>query len=76
MTRKVLQIGSPDGVTFAPTLMRELGLNQGDHVTLEVGKKEGGDVIKALLRVDEELVRWTKGFIEKYRPALEVLAKE
>lgn len=55
----------------------KLGIQIGDRVHVEINEKHGSFKIKPVVgKVDQELVKWTKAFIERYRPALETLAKK
>ncbi len=76
MAQKVIKIGSSAGITLSKTTLEELGLEIGDTITVEANKKNMTVTIMPLVKVDKELVNWTKNFIEKYRPALEALAKK
>ncbi len=76
MTQKVLKVGSSAAVTIPKKSLEELGLKIGDRVSVDVDRKSRAFVVRAReVKVDLELVNWTKNFIEKYRPALEALAK-
>ncbi len=76
MAQKVLKVGDSAAVTIPKNSLEELGLKIGDKVNLKVDKQKGVVVIFPLLKIDRELVDWTKKFIERYRPALEALAKK
>lgn len=76
MIQKVLQVGGSAAVTIPKRSLEELDLEIGDRVNVEVDKKNKTVMIKPLVKVDRELLDWTKKFIEKYRPALEALAKK
>lgn len=76
MTQKVVQIGSSAGIIIPKESLKELGMHIGDQVQVEVEAKEKTVTIKPLAMVNEELVSWTKGFINNYRQALEALARE
>ncbi|MBI1888715.1 MAG: AbrB/MazE/SpoVT family DNA-binding domain-containing protein [Candidatus Spechtbacteria bacterium] len=76
MTQKVLKVGDSAAVTIPKKSLEDLGISFGDHVRVEIDKKRGAVIIMPLLRIDKELIAWTKAFIEKYRPALEALAKK
>lgn len=76
MSQKVVQIGSSAGVIIPKHSLEDLGLRVGDRVRVEVDKKRRAVLIEAAEPVDEELLAWTRGFIKKYRPALEALAKK
>lgn len=76
MTQKVLKVGSSAAVTIPKKSLEELGLKPGDAVIVGIDKKRRAVVIEPAVKVDQELLDWTKRFIEKYRPALEALAKK
>ncbi len=76
MTQKVLKVGTSAAVTIPKKSLEELGLKIGDRVALSIDKKERRVIIEPSVVVDRELVTWTKQFIEKYRPALEALARK
>ncbi len=76
MTQKVLKVGSSAAVTISKKSLEELGLRVGDRIAVEIDRKNKAVIIKPLVEVDQELIDWTKKFIDKYRPALEALAKK
>ena len=77
MTQKVLKVGGSAAVTIPKKSLEELGLKVGDYVVVEVDKKRKVVVIEpARKKITEELLDWTDAFIERYRPALEALAKK
>jgi len=76
MTQKVLKVGSSAAVTIPKKSLEELGLKVGDRVAVEIDKKSKAVIIKPLVKVDKELIDWTNKFIDRYRPALEALAKK
>ena len=76
MIQKVLRVGSSAAVTIPKKSLRELGLKIGDSVTLTVDRIQKSVLVEPTVAVDAELVSWTKGFIEKYRPALKALSKK
>lgn len=76
MQQKVIRIGSSAGVTLSNAALSVLGVAIGDHVSVTVrpGTKtivisRPGDPVAR----DEEIIAFTKEFIERYRPALEAL---
>lgn len=76
MTQKVLKVGSSAAVTIPKKSLEELGLKIGDRVSVDVDRKSRAFVVRAReVKVDLELMNWTKNFIEKYRSALEALAR-
>lgn len=77
MAQKVLQVGSSAGVIIPKKTLGELGLRIGDQVNVEVDIKQKKVFIEPVSKtVDRELLTWTRKFIEKYRPALEALARK
>ena len=77
MTQKVLKVGSSAAVTIPKKSLEELGLKPGDRVSVKIDKKQRRVSIEPVVReVDKELLDWTRKFIERYRPALEALAKK
>ncbi len=82
MTQKVLKVGSSAAVTIPKESLKELGLKIGDLVNvyivgqrLVVSKKKLSNI--SLLQDEErEILNFAKNFIERYRPALEALAKK
>ncbi len=77
MTQKVLQVGSSAGVIIPKKTLGELGLRIGDQVNVEVDIKQKKVFIEPVSKtVDKELLNWTRKFIDKYRPALEALARK
>lgn len=75
MLQKVLKVGSSAAITIPKRFLEELGIAIGDRVNLSVDIKERKISIELPAVIDQELVDWTKKFIEKYRSALEALAK-
>ena len=67
MTQKLLKIGSSAGVTIPKKTLKELNLKIGDDVDIS---------IKPVKKIERELLDWTDRFIERYRSALEALAKK
>lgn len=76
MTQKVLKVGSSAAVTIPKRSLDELGLKPGDKVHVEIDRKRRSMLIRPVTKVDDEILHWTKQFIERYRPALEALAKK
>jgi putative addiction module antidote len=76
MTQKVLKVGSSAAVTIPKKSLAELGLKIGDRVTLTINREHKNIVVRPSVSVDAETVKWARGFIEKYRPALEALARQ
>lgn len=77
MTQKVLKVGDSAAVTIPKGSLDELGLRPGDEVNVRVDTKQRRVYIEPIIReADKELLDWMKKFIEKYRTALEALAKK
>ncbi len=78
MTQKVLKVGSSAAVIIPKRSLAELGLSIGDQVVVEIDLKKRSVLVEPLreqIKVDKELLDWTRKFIKKYRFALEALAK-
>ncbi len=77
MTQKVLRVGSSAAVTLSPDVLSGLKLKVGDEVHVEFDRTKGVAAIRSAHQVGStEVLAWTKKFIQRYRPALEALAKE
>lgn len=76
MTQKVLKVGSSAVVTLPKKSLTELGIRVGDEVRVEVDVKRRRVLVEPAQKIDPELLAWTDKFIERYRPALEALAKK
>ena len=81
MTQKVLKVGTSAAVTIPKGSLRDLGLKVGDVIAVQIDRKHRRMTIERApqefsKKADEEVIAWTKKFIERYRPALEALAKK
>ena len=76
MSQKILKVGTSAAVTIPKKALEMLGLKIGDRVELGINKRTRGINIEPIVKADAELIEWTKKFIERYRPALEALAKK
>lgn len=81
MTRKLVQIGTSLGVTLPKENLVGLGIRVGDNIDIRVDGERGVIVLEPVRRKkrkakNTEVLQWTKKFIERYRPALEALAKK
>ena len=76
MTQKVLKVGTSAAVTIPKKAMEQLGIKIGDRVAVDVDLKQKSLRIERIAKTDQELLDWTDRFIERYRPALEALAKK
>ena len=78
MTQKLLKVGSSAAVTIPKKSLKELGLKIGDEVIVDVDSHKKRVVIeragKAIVKKDT--IDWADRFIERYRSALEALAKK
>ena len=77
MIQKVMKVGSSAAVTIPKKALKELGLKIGDSISVAVNTTTKQVVMEPYASViDHETVAWAKGFIKKYRPALEALARQ
>lgn len=76
MAQKIIKIGSSIGITIPRKSAEELGLAVGDSVEFSVNKEHKSILIEPSVSVDAETVQWARSFIERYRPALEALARQ
>lgn len=76
MTQKVLKVGSSAAVTIPKKSLKELGIKIGDEVRVAIDVKGKTVVIEPVHKVKKELLDWTERFIQRYRPALEALARK
>ncbi len=76
MRRKLIKIGDSSAVTIPKKSLEELGLKEGDEVTLDIDKKTRAVTIKPAFSVDPELLEWTDRFIKRYRSALDALSRK
>jgi antitoxin MazE len=79
VTRKVFRAGNSTVVALPREVMAEAGVAEGHEVTVEYDAERGGILVKPVRRevfgIDEEFVRQVNGFIGRYRPMLDALAK-
>lgn len=77
MTQKVIKVGDSAAVIIPKKSLKELGIQLGDTVSVEIDRKQRRVSIEPIAKeVNQELLSWTKKFIERYRPALEALANK
>lgn len=80
MTRKVIKIGSSEGVTIPKEVTKKLNLKPGDEVEVEFDKDRKtfsykvSDEDKEKKERREHIAKLTTNFIERYREDLEALA--
>lgn len=79
MVRKIFKTGNSLVVSLPKETIQSLGLQEGSEVNIAVNEKENVITIKpatrALAEIDETFAQQLNDFIERYRPALEALAK-
>lgn len=76
MIQKLLRVGSSAAVTIPKKSLKELGLEIGDEVRVDVDTANERVTISPSPKRQAEIIGWTNSFIEKYQPALEALAKK
>lgn len=76
MIQKLLSVGSSKAVTVPKNALKELGLEGAESVSVTIDAKNRQLIVEPVQEVNGELVSWTRGFIDKYRPALEALSKK
>lgn len=80
MQRKLLKTGNRTVLSLPKQMLDSLRLKSGDNVFIELDKQNNRLVISPVQKplavaVDEDFAKQVNDFIEKYRPALEELAK-
>lgn len=79
MERTIIKAGNSLGITLPPEVLSRFGLRQGSYVRLEVDEERGGILVVPIVSdvpgVDAAFAERVDRFIERYRPALESLAK-
>lgn len=79
MKRKIFKTGNSLVVSIPKSALEALNLEEGSDVLLELDPDNHQLILKpeyqAVPGVDEEFARQVSEFIEKYRPALEALAR-
>lgn len=78
MRRKIIRIGNSLGVTLPPELLQRWGLSRGSEVNIELDEECQWVLLspaKSEITIDPEFDARLQGFIERYRTALESLAK-
>ncbi len=79
MMRKVFRAGNSTVVALPREVMVEAGIAEGCEVSVEYDREHGGILVKPVQRdvpgIDEDFVRQVNGFIDRYRPTLEALAR-
>ncbi|MDP3449261.1 MAG: AbrB/MazE/SpoVT family DNA-binding domain-containing protein [Anaerolineaceae bacterium] len=80
MKRQLFKTGNSTVLSLPKEMLDSLGVKNGDNVMVELDKPNNRLVISTVEKtmagnVDEEFAKQVNDFIEKYRPALEDLAK-
>lgn len=77
--RQITKQGNSLGVTLPPEMLAQFGLRQGSSVRLEVDREHGGILVMPVAAVPEEITpafgARVDAFLERYRPAMDALAK-
>ena len=80
MLRKIFRTGNSIVVSIPKDILDELQLSEGEDVSVELDAQQRQIVISPVEKtiptgIDKAFARQVDDFIEKYRPALEALAK-
>jgi len=79
MVNKLLRVGDSAAVTIPKKALLEMGIKIGDKLNVTFLPELGEIVIKPLIKkkrqTTDRIARLTLDFIDRYRPALEELAK-
>ncbi len=82
MQRKICAIGNSRGVSLPPDLLEKLHLAVGSEVNIELDAAQAKIIIEPAKKkkypkgIDQKFVSQVNDFIERYRPALDELAKK
>jgi len=82
MNRKICTIGNSRGVSLPPELLEKLNLAVGSEVNIELDAAQTKIIIEPVRKkkypkgIDQKFVSQVNDFIERYRPALDELAKK
>lgn len=82
MQRKICAIGNSRGVSLPPELLEKLHLAVGSEVNIELDDAQAKIIIEPAKKkkypkgIDQKFVSQVNDFIERYRPALDELAKK
>jgi len=80
MARKIFKTGNSMVVSLPKDALEGLGLVEGARVSVELDRERRRIIIapvdEAVPGVDESFARQVSEFIDRYRPALEALARE
>lgn len=83
MLQKIVQVGNSAAVIIPKSLLEEIGLDVGDRIVIKTVRKplkveivpERKDLLSRGSGITKSFARSVDQFIQKYRPALEELAK-
>ena len=80
MLRKIFRTGNSIVVSIPKDILDELQISEGEEVSVELDSQQRQIVISPVEKsietgIDETFSKQLDDFIEKYRPALEALAK-
>ena len=81
MVRKIFKTGNSIVVSLPKSALEQLGIEEGTDVQVELDQENRQIVIRPVELpiagiIDDEFARQVANFIEKYRPALEALARK
>ncbi|MBI5632963.1 MAG: AbrB/MazE/SpoVT family DNA-binding domain-containing protein [Nitrospirae bacterium] len=82
MQRKICAIGNSRGVSLPPDLLEKLHLAVGSEVNIELDDAQAKIIIEPVKKkkypkgIDQKFVSQVNDFIERYRPALDELARK
>lgn len=77
MTQKIIKVGTSSAVVLPKEYLKKLGLRAGDRLNITFNEKRKiFEIDPKIEKVDEDTLNWTRKFINRYRPALEALAKK
>ena len=82
MLRKICSIGNSYGVSIPKEMLEKLHLTAGAQVVVEIDEKSNKIIIEPKTyespseAIDKEFAIQVNDFIERYKPALKVLAKK
>lgn len=81
MFRKIFRAGNSTVISLPKDALELLGVSEGSDVSVELNREKRQIIITSIENilaeggVDETFARHVSEFIERYRPALETLAK-